>query len=564
MKVKISKKALMVLALLGVVVLNYANIFQNDFAWDDKFFIVDNIHIRDMRNIPAFFAEPSPGNLYRPLRSVFYTLTYSVWRLNVFGYHLNSLMLHFLVTLLLFLITLKITNNSVISFAASLLFTAHPIHTARITNMTAAFDVFGIVFMLTALFFYILFSKNGKIKYAALSIASYCIALFSSEEALTLILLLFLYEFSFNCSINMKNARMLLKRCVPYIIVTFFYLAARWAVLHQIGRGSEYFGHTFLGTMLTTLKVFAKYIIVLLLPTNLTIDRVVKFETSVFSVSFLAHFALLLVALAFFAKSHGKQKLAFFSIGWFFITLLPFSNIFPQITIMAERYLYLPSYGFCLFLAFLIFSINRARILKHRRAISISLVILITATYTILTIQRNAEWRDDFTLLNSAVNGISGTKANNALALYYRRIGDYENAEKYATKAIMLGSKNYKAYENLATIYAYQKRYNLSILYYKKAIGLKPDFYLAHNNLGLVYSYMGNFNNSLYYLKKAIEINPRLSKAYNDIGIVYAKRGEFGKAIENINKAIDLNPYDESYRHNLAVVQEFIENSIER
>ena len=91
----ILKKAI-VFFLFVAVLISYFNIFQNDFAWDDKFFIIGNIHIKSLEEIPGFFAEPSTGHLYRPLRSVFYAITYQIWQLNVFGYHLNDFLLHFL------------------------------------------------------------------------------------------------------------------------------------------------------------------------------------------------------------------------------------------------------------------------------------------------------------------------------------------------------------------------------------------------------------------------------------------------------------------------------------
>src|SRR3989338_283246 len=188
-----NKNLASILFLLITILVSYTNIFQNEFVWDDEFFIEENINIRDLGNIPKFFTEPSTGYLYRPLRSVFYTINYQIWKHNVFGYHLNSLLLHSSITILFFFITLKITNKTSFSFIASLFFATHPIHTARITNMTAAFDVFGILFLLLSFFFYILFSKENKKYCYLLSIVFYLLAIFSSEEAITLILILFLY-----------------------------------------------------------------------------------------------------------------------------------------------------------------------------------------------------------------------------------------------------------------------------------------------------------------------------------------------------------------------------------
>ncbi|MBI2208361.1 tetratricopeptide repeat protein [Candidatus Woesearchaeota archaeon] len=559
---RVNKNLAIVFFLFVVVLISYINVFRNDFAWDDKFFIVDNTRIRDLGNIPSFFAEPSPGNLYRPLREAFYTLNYQLWQLNKFGYHLNSLLLHFFAALILFFITLKITNKALFSFVASLFFAAHPIHTERITNMTGTFDVFGILFFLLSFLFYINYSKKDKKNYYYFSILFYLLAIFSTEEAITLILILFLYEFSFNYEFSLDNIKLLSKKYIPYIIATIVYLMIRFSVVGQLGRTESYFQQSFFGTLLTTTKIIVLYIAMLFFPSNLVIERYVKFETSIFSAAFLFSFIILLLIIFCFIKSYKKSKILFFSIGWFFITLLPFTNLFPQVTIMAERYLYLPSFGFGLFLTILLFQIDKVKqIKKHGRIIITVSAILITLSYAALTIQRNSEWRDNFTLLTKdAEKNPYGTRIHHAIALHYRNNGDYENAFKYASRAIELSSKNYNAYENLGTILAYQKKYDEAIKFYNKALELNPKFYLAMNNLGLVYSYMGDSNTSVYYLKKAIEIDPKLSKAYNDLGTVYAQMGEFDSAIKEMEKSIEINHYNADYYYNLAVIYEYLKD----
>jgi len=595
---KINKNLAILLLLFIIILINYINIFPNEFAWDDEFFVVNNIHIRELKNIPGFFTEPSPGSLYRPLRSTFYTINYQIWHLNVFGYHLNSLILHFLVTVLIFLITINITKKTTFSFVVSLLFAAHPIHTERVTNITGSYDIYGILFMLLSLFFYIIYIKNKKNNYYIFSIISYLLALFSTEEAITLILILFLYDFSFNYKLNIKNIKLLIKKYVPYIAITILYLIIRFSVLNQIGRGEGYFHHSFFSTILTTMKIFVMYIISLFFPFKLVIEHYVKFETSLLSPGFIIPFIVLLSVLFLFIKTYkmsefskknsehaqtplvfDKSKLLFFSIGWFLITLLPFSNIFPQVTIMADRYLYLPSYGFCLFLTYLIFKINKINftrkienfplfnklfhnlltIKKYSKTIIIILIILITGMFTFLTIQRNTEWKDSFTLYTKDLEkNPLGTKPNEGLALEYKRAGDYDNAIKYASRAIKLSKENYKAYEIIGTSYAYKKDYEKAIFFYKFTLELRNDYYLANNNLGLVYSYIKDFNNSVYYLKRAIESNPNLAKAHHDIATIYAKIEEFELADEEFKKAIEINPYEEEYKKNYKVFRDFL------
>ncbi len=565
---KVSKNLTAVLILAAVVFISYGNIFQNEFAWDDFYFIADNIHIREMGKIPSFFTEPSTGDLYRPIRGTFYALTYKIWGLDVFGYHLNSILVHLAATLLIYFITLKITEKNSLSFIAALFFAAHPVHTERITNMTGAFDAYGIIFLLVAFLFYAIFSKSKSQKYFVFSNIFYFLALFSSEEAITLIPLLFLYEFSFNradYNISWINIKLLLKRYIPFIAITLLYLLIRFIVVGKAGRAETYFNESFFGTLLTTVKIFVQYIMILFFPAGLVTERYVEFETSIFSFAFLISLAALLLLFFFFIKSYKKSKIIFFLIGWFFITLMPFSNILPQYTIMAERYLYLPSYGFFLFLAFLILSVEKINftnpdiVKKYSKAAIIVIVLALASSYTFLTIQRNSEWKDNFTLLSkTAERNPYGTRTYQSLALHYRGQGDYGKASEHALKAVELSSKNYHAYENLGTISAYNKNYQQAIYYYTRSLEIAPDYYLALNNLGLVYSYIGDFNNSFYYLNKAIKAEPKLAKAYNDLGAVYGQTGKFDEGIKQISRAIGINPYEASYYKNLAVIYQHL------
>lgn len=559
---RLNKSWLSVILLAAAVIVCYANIFQNGFVWDDKFYIVDNTHIRDARNIPGFFAEPSPGNLYRPVRTAFYAMTYSVWQLNPIGYHINSIILHLSITLLVFFIFLKITKSQALSFLASLIFAVHPSHVERVTNMTASFDMLGILLMMLSFLFYMHNSK--KALSFALTAVFYTLALFASEEAIVFIPLLLLYEFSVNMAASIKSLKELIIRLAPLIIISIAYMAIRLVILGQIGREDAYFKDSFAGTILTTITIFVKYIIVLIYPVDVSIERYVYFHNTVFSLSFITYFITLALIIVLWIKSYNEvSKTVFFSIGWFFIALLPFSNIFPQVTIMADRYLYTASAGFCLLAAFLILQISRiGQIKKYSNAIVIITSVCLVVAFSIITIRDNLEWKDDFTLLTSSIQkNPYGTRTYNALALYYRNNADYANAIRYAKSAIALSSGNYKAYENLGTTYAIMGDYNKSIYYYKEALSINSGFYLALNNLGLVYSFIGDYDNSILYLLKAISSNPGLSKAHYDIAVVYAKTGNIDLAGQEFLKAIEISPENENYRNGYDTLKRYTANS---
>jgi hypothetical protein len=108
---KITKNTISVLLLFIIILISYASIFLNEFVWDDFTFITSNEKITSVEYIPYHFTHESRNSLYRPLRETFYIFTYSVLGLNTFGYHLNSIILHSLITFFVFYIILKIAKK---------------------------------------------------------------------------------------------------------------------------------------------------------------------------------------------------------------------------------------------------------------------------------------------------------------------------------------------------------------------------------------------------------------------------------------------------------------------
>ena len=68
-----SRKDLLALAILALIVVVYANSLENSFHYDDSHSIVENPHIRSLANLPSFFLEPETFSgepamaMYRPV-----------------------------------------------------------------------------------------------------------------------------------------------------------------------------------------------------------------------------------------------------------------------------------------------------------------------------------------------------------------------------------------------------------------------------------------------------------------------------------------------------------------
>ena len=539
---------------------SYLNIFRNEFVWDDHVFILDNPDIRSFSNVKLFFTHDVEG-LYRPLRSLHYAFIYSIAGKNVFLYHFNSLFLHTIISIIIFFIIFEITNKKNISLVAALIFDAHPIHTERVANITGGFDLIGIFFMLLSFYLFIKYSKTNSKKYFLVSLLFFIIALFSSEEAITLPLIIVLYEFCFNREkFNRKLIKNnIIKNYLPFFIIALFYIVLRFFILGIKGRVEEYLAGNFFLTMLTMLKAYVYYIYLLIFPIKLTLFHDIQATASLFELKILIS-ALILILILFFTIKYYKNKILFFSVFWFFITLIPFSNILPLQVFMAERYLYVPSIAFSLLVSYSLFTVYNLNV-KNKRIIKNGIVIFIVLLllfYSGRTIVRNSDWKNDLALWTRTVEtNPKNSRAHDNLGFTYERLGQNAKALEEFNIAVKLQPRDYRALANLGVALAKFGFYNESILALKKSIEIM-EYHKTYDKLGLVYVEIGKADLAIEQFKKAIEINPRYAKAHNDLATVYGRIGEFDLALQEFNEAISIDKDYADAHYNLGILLEFL------
>src|SRR5262249_18378093 len=118
-----------VIVLLLVAFAVYVNAIGSDFVVDDNSQILRNPQIREWSYLPTIFSQSvwefqgaeARGNYYRPLQLVTYMLTYFVFGLRPFGFHIVNILLHAAVTYLAYRVILSFFGNSWIAFGAALL-----------------------------------------------------------------------------------------------------------------------------------------------------------------------------------------------------------------------------------------------------------------------------------------------------------------------------------------------------------------------------------------------------------------------------------------------------------
>ena len=77
---------------LSIIVFAYYDALNNQFIWDTKGYVVDNIHIKALNweNIQWMFSNFYGGN-WHPLTWLSHSIDYALFGLNPFGYHFVNL-----------------------------------------------------------------------------------------------------------------------------------------------------------------------------------------------------------------------------------------------------------------------------------------------------------------------------------------------------------------------------------------------------------------------------------------------------------------------------------------
>jgi len=135
----------------------------------------------------------------------------------------------------------------------------------------------------------------------------------------------------------------------PFLLLAIAFVLVR-AKAVGLGQSPDFWGGSPLFTALIMLKAFSVYVRLILFPVALRIGYYFEMEHFL-SWTTLAGGACLLAAAVAIATSAGKRPLFAFGGLWFFIFMLPASNIVPIRAIVGERFLYLPLMGIALVLA---------------------------------------------------------------------------------------------------------------------------------------------------------------------------------------------------------------------
>lgn len=521
----------------------YLNTLSNQFVYDDEFIITNNSFIKTWNNFPKLFNreyfEYSGELSYRPVATATYFIDHALWRLAPAGYHFTNNCLHTLNAALLFFLLLHLFRHTGGAFAGALLFACHPVLSETVNAVCFREDLLACAFFLSSFLLYCKTNARRSYFLYAASLICYFFGIFSKEIAITLPLLIFLYDVLFT-----GMCKKTLHYYSGYVFVTLFYLIIRFVFLHNpVESTVSYPENSIWVNCLTMSKVCAYYIKLLFLPVKLCSDYVIPRSFSLREPAVAVSLFLIVSVAAVVYKLFIHHKRLVFSPAWFFITLLPVLNIIPIENIMAERYLYLPAVSFCILCAGLIAHDRHTSVFFGKQYVIAAILSGTVILFSIKTLNRNKVWESQSALWeNTAKTSPDSFKAHNNLGNFYRDSGRLDEAIDEFHHALRLFENYAEAHNNLGITYRKKGMHEEAYNEYQKALQLNPDYPDVHNNLGVLYTKINRSDLAMEEFKRAIKSKQMYSDAHNNLGILYAYTGELDLAIESFKNAISSRP----------------------
>ena len=222
--------------------------------------------------------------------------------------------------------------------------------------------------------------------------------------------------------------------------------------------------------------------------------------------------------------AYRKDRLLFLSVLFVIVPLVPVFYIKAiSGNPFAERYLYLPSFGFVLLLATLLSRTNEK---LPRAAKSITIVmIVIVGLYSVGTITRNNIWKDNYTLWSDTVKKSPDiAEAHFNLGIAYKSRGQLDMAMAEYRTALRLKPDYAEAHNNLATAYAARGQLDMAIAEFRTVLWLYPDYAKAHYNLGIAYASRGQLDMAIAEFQTVLRLKPDYYEARQRLNDVAAKR----------------------------------------
>ncbi|MBI4714796.1 MAG: tetratricopeptide repeat protein [Nitrospirae bacterium] len=548
------------LLFVGLAAILYGHALNGIFIHDDSLYVTQNSNIQDLGNIPRFFTEPrlltADPNFtghYRPLTLTTHALSYAISGQKPWAYKGLNLLLHVGSAFLIFLIVRAILPaHEFIALASGLVFLIHPFNTEAVNYATARSTVLSAFFYLLAFWGWVKYReavpphpdplplrRRGDWGWGwyTISLSAFLLAMLSKEVAITLPLVLWLYDRYFFTGGGARWKAYL--SYLPFVAVPLgVYFGYRLIVAGSL---FPHFQRDLWTQFCLGVVSWAEYLKLFVFPYGLSLTHEQEIYPSFWTFPVVLSYLLItgIIGLLVYWGCAGGRLLrtgSFFG-AWFFITLLP-TTIFPLNQVFQENRGYLAAaalsvgVGLCLGMVF-----------RRRSVVGYGALAGLTLIYGGVAIDRNIDWRDPVAFFEREVRLSPGSPlAHGGLAAQYLKAEKSQEAIREGERAVEIDPFAFYAYFTLGDAYSRQGKLDRAIVAYEKGLKIERRATGVNWSVANLYIRQGRWDPAEKHLREMVRLQPDNSDPWYLLGEVYRARGEYARAREAYETTLRMDP----------------------
>lgn len=517
----------------------YGNSLHNSFHFDDSHVVEQNMFIRDVANIPRFFADARtfsslPMNaVYRPMVSTTLAIDYRIaGGLSPVTYHVTQLVLFAALGALLVLFYRDVLTTADsgartaawAALVAATLFCVHTANTQPANYISARSEILSALGVVGGMLIY------GRSRFARrwhLYLLPVLAGALAKNLAVMFAPLLLAYRLLIEEQLSADDllSRTHWTRTRAALLATlpaFVVCALIFVFIERMNPPTQsYGGGTRTAYLATQTWMWVRYLGMYVLPVGLTADSDYRLFRS-FDARMVAGVIALLASLAaaWWTSRWRTWRPVTFGVVWFWLALVPTSSIVPLAEVTNDHRMFFPYIGLNLAAVWtVVILIERTVATVHwRRAIGGALAVLVLLAHTVATHERNRVWRDEETLWADAVkkSPMNGRGLMN-YGLSQMRLGRYLEAREI----------------------------------FQRAARLTPRYPFLEVNLGIVNAALNDQVEAERHFTRAISLDATQPAVHRYYARWLVQRGRGPEAVVELQRLLELTPGDGDSRHDL-------------
>ena len=519
----------------------YTPALWNTWVTDDESEVLQDQLIRSFRNFPAlfahnvwYFAGSETHNYYRPLKLLAYTIEYHLFGFQPVAWHVAGILLQIAVVISTYVLIRDLASRQ-LAFWTALWFAIHPVHVEVVAWVAGGQDALcALALLLSVWCYHRARSSAAPLWLNGISATLFLAGLFAKEAALTFPAVILAYDYLY----RRESLRQMLRawaRYIPMWAALGVYILFRIHALNGFAPKTTGMDLTTKELILSVPVLAAKYLGLVLIPAQLNYwhnyvpVRALGWQP-------LAAMALIIAMVAAVFWLRRAQPMLAFALAWFWITLVPVLAI-PKVSgnVFTERYVYVPSFAFCVFAAWSWLWIQR----RARSSITCTAARAVLAAvfvfYAVVIVRRLPDWHDTLTLLERTVQQSPDSPyVNGAVGYVYFQQDRYDDALKFELRAVEDDPHVWTSWMNLGAIYNAQQRWAQAQEACRRGLAINPDNAMLLNQAGLALWLGGRPEEGLASWRRSVQLDPTDLTARVNLATGFYQLGQIDAAQDQL------------------------------